>query len=109
MTVTHIIRNGELYSIKDAPAPKTNGRAAYVISDTQPLLWHPVTGKHTDSKSQFRKMTVASGCRELGNDVSMSPKRAPPKLDKHQRARDIKTAIDQLRSGYRGPQGGMRG
>ncbi len=108
MTITHIIRNGELYSIEDAPQPKTSG-APYVISDTQPLLWHPVTGKHTDSKSEFRKMTVAAGCRELGNDVNMSPKRTPPKLDKHQRARDIKTAIDQLRSGYRGPHGGMRG
>ncbi len=101
MTVTHIIRNGELYSIEDAPEAKSGGSAAYVISDTQDLLWHPVANKYTDSKSQFRKMTVAAGCREMGNDVSMSPKRAPPKLDKRQRAMDIKRAIDQLRSGYR--------
>ncbi len=110
MTVTHIIRDGELYSIEDAPAPKANGQAVYVISDTQEMLWHPVTGKRTDSKSEFRKMTVTAGCRELGNDVNMSGRRhGPPKLSKQERARAVKTAIDQLRSGYRGPHGGMRG
>ncbi len=97
---TYVLRNGKLVEKAKAFHYEGSG-AAYVISDTQDLLWHPVANTYTDSKSQFRKMTVAAGCREMGNDVSMSPKRAPPKLDKRQRAMDIKRAIDQLRSGYR--------
>lgn len=98
---TFVIRNGELVEKDLAGPPPSSGRSAYVISDTQPLLWHPTANRYTDSKSKFRQWTVASGCRELGNDVSMSPKRTPPKLDKRQRAMDIKRSIDQLRSGYR--------
>lgn len=100
---TYVLRNGKLVEKELAAPIETGGKAAYVISDTQDLLWHPVANVYTDSKSQFRKMTVAAGCRELGNDVNWNPKRSPPKLDKRQRAMDIKRAIDQLRSGYRGP------
>lgn len=100
---TYVLRNGKLIEKELAAPLATNGKAAYVISDTQDLLWHPVANKRTDSKSVFRRWTVEAGCREMGNDVSMRGRRAPPpKLDKHQRARDIKIAIDQLRSGYRG-------
>ena len=100
---TYVLRDGQLVEKATADYPSGHG-AAYVISDTQDLLWHPVANTYTDSKSQFRKMTVAAGCREMGNDVNMNPaKREPPKLDKHRRAMDIKRAIDQLRSGYRGP------
>jgi hypothetical protein len=99
---TYVLRHGKLVE-KAKAFYHEGGGAAYVISDTQDLLWHPVANVYTDSKSQFRKMTVAAGCRELGNDVNYNPKRSAPKLDKRQRAVDIKRAIDQLRSGYRGP------
>lgn len=99
---TYVWRNGQL--VEKSMAEPLGGSAAYVISDTQDLLWHPVANRHTDSKSVFRKWTVEAGCREMGNDVSMSGRNAAPtKLSKEQRSRDIKTAIDQLRSGYRGP------
>lgn len=40
----------------------------HIISDTQDLLRHPVTGKYHDSKSNFRKDTKASSCDEVGNE-----------------------------------------
>ncbi len=93
---TYVLRHGKL--VEKAKADYHVG-AAYVISDTQDLLWHPVTGKHTDSKSEFRKMTVAAGCREVGTDINFSPKRKPPKLDKYKRVEDIKRSIYELRNG----------
>jgi hypothetical protein len=39
----------------------------YVISDTQPMLQHPVTGKRYESKSRFRADTKAAGCIEVGD------------------------------------------
>ena len=97
MTVTHVIRNGELYKVEEAPAPKVTGPQRH-ISDVQDLLWHPTMNRYSDSKSRFREWTRQSGCREIGNDVSLNPTRKPPKLDKHKRAMDIKRAIEQLRS-----------
>ena len=96
---TYVVRNGKLVEKELAgPPPSSVGGAAYVISDTQPLLWHPVTGKYTDSKSTFRQMTVAAGCRELGNDVSMTSTRKPIKLDKRQRVEAIQRAIHEIRN-----------
>lgn len=31
-------------------------------------LWHPAANCHTDSKSEFRKLTRAHGCEELGTE-----------------------------------------
>jgi len=41
-----------------------------VITDSLPPggLKHPITGKYMDSKSEFRKVTKAFGCEELGNE-----------------------------------------
>ncbi len=96
---TYVLRNGKLVE-KAKAFYHEGGGAAYVISDTQDLLWHPVANKYTDSKSRFRQWTVAANCREVGNDVNYSPKRQLPKLDKAKRVDDIKRSIYQLRNGH---------
>lgn len=93
---TFVLRNGALVEKHLAPL-STSGPQRH-ISDTMGLTWHPATGKHLDSKSAFRRMTRDSGCREVGNDVPARPTRAPIRLSKQERARDIKRAIDTLRS-----------
>jgi len=30
--------------------------------------WHPADGRYYESKSKFRNVTKAHGCREIGND-----------------------------------------
>lgn len=44
----------------------------HLITDAMPDTWHPVDGKHYDSKSAFRKVTKASGRVEIG-DVKECP------------------------------------
>jgi len=97
---TYVIRNGELVE-KHLAEPLNEGRPAFnFISDTMDLTQHMADGKHYDSKSAFRRATRAAGCVEVGNEKLRPAPR--PMLDRTQRARDIKTAIEQLRAGYRG-------
>lgn len=42
--------------------------ATHVIIDTMNPLIHPITQKMMDSKSEFRKVTRAHGCEEVGNE-----------------------------------------
>lgn len=75
MTVTHIIRNGQLYEARNAPMPAAS-RAFGVITDTMSdAAPHPCTGKMMDSKSAFRRVTREHGCIEIGTE-KMSPGRA---------------------------------
>ena len=39
-----------------------------VIQDSMDATMHPATGKMMDSKSEFRKVTRAAGCVEIGNE-----------------------------------------
>lgn len=95
---TYVIRNGnvvekggsldiEVYEHNSAP---------YVISDSMDGLKHHGTGRITDSKSEFRKMTKAAGCLEVGNE-KIQP-RKPIRLDRRQRREDIKRSIYDLRN-----------
>lgn len=43
-------------------------RAHYIITDSMDPAAHPCTGKVMDSKSEFRKVTKAHGCVEVGNE-----------------------------------------
>lgn len=70
-------------------------RAFHYISDHQDMLWHPATGEHVDSKSRFRQITRERGCIEVGNEVQ---KREVVRPDKGQIGRDIKNAIERLKS-----------
>lgn len=98
---TYVLRDGNLVEKHLAAPLPTDDRPQRHISDVQDLLWHPTMNRYTDSKSRFRQWTRQSGCRELGNDVSMTPKRKPIKLDKRQRVEAIQKAIHQLRNGSR--------
>lgn len=47
----------------------------HVIQDSMDPTWHPCTGETMDSRSQFKRVTKAHGCIEVGNDPSvMNPK-----------------------------------
>ena len=93
---TYIWRDGEI--IEKNEAFRKQGHGVYVISDNMESLWHPATGKYTSSKSRFRQMTREAGCVEVGTDSSLYRKREPVRLTKEERSRDIKRAIEQLRS-----------
>lgn len=96
---TFVMRNGKIvekYGPEDIQEER--GYAPSVISDYLPgQLKHHGTGKHTDSKSDFRKMTRASGLTEYGNDA---PKpRKQERLSREDRRNDIGRAIYDLKNG----------
>lgn len=66
---TFVWRDGAL--IEKHLAPPQSG-VFHFISDTMDAVAHPCTGKLMDSKSEFRKVTRAHGCIEMGNDAPTS-------------------------------------
>lgn len=75
------------------PRERPANAAPHVITDIMDGTWHPVTGRVVDSKSEFRKMTRAAGCEEVG--TSKWPERVPAEPPKP--GMDIKRAIEELR------------
>lgn len=69
MRDTFVMRNGQIVRKEDAGPRPSSGRPLGVISDTMDAMVHPATGKLMDSKSQFRAMTRAAGCVEVGNET----------------------------------------
>lgn len=67
MRGTYVMRNGRLVR-KEHAAPRP-GSGLYVISDTMPDMRHPATGQVMNSKSQFRAITRAAGCVEVGTET----------------------------------------
>ena len=67
------------------------------ISDNMEPTRHMCDGKYYNSKREFRKVTKAHGCIEVGNDYKVTP-RGPIKLDKRQRREDIKRSIHELKN-----------
>jgi hypothetical protein len=69
-------------------------------------VYNPGTGKTYDSKSRYYKDLSARGKHiiERGESIDGSAQRAAADraLDQGSIGRDIKTAIDQLKAGYRG-------
>ena len=78
--------------------PQHVAGSLYVIGDTLPDLVHPANGKRYDSKSRFRAETKARGLVEFGTETQ---KRVETPMSPLKPA--IKTAIEQLRAGYRAP------
>jgi len=73
-------------------------KTAHVISDSMPMLKHMGTGRYSDSKSQFRAMTKASGAIEAGNDPAITrstPKDVQPITDY---VSDVKRAMQEVNS-----------
>jgi hypothetical protein len=92
---TYVIRDGVLIDKTDAaPLHSEASRAPGYISDHMDPTRHMADGRLYDSKSEFRKATKAAGCVEVGNE-RLKPF-APPKLDRAERAMDIKRAIYEL-------------
>lgn len=91
MTV-YVYRAGRLVDRETAP-PRHQGPVRGVISDTMySPLRHPSTGKLMDSKSQFRAVTRAHGCVEVGNDTQRDTRR----IDMPSLKGDISRAISEL-------------
>lgn len=68
----------------------------HIIRDVIDATWHPVDGKHYDSKSAFRNTTKAAGGIEVGNEQQ---KRKVHRSDVSKA--DIARAYDQVASGYK--------
>jgi hypothetical protein len=89
---TYVYRDGRLVE-KSTAAPRSRG--PYVISDALPDMIHPITGKPMDSKSNFRAVTRANGCVEVGNEVQRDTRRIDG-FDTQSRKADIAQAIKEL-------------
>lgn len=98
MRTRYVLRDGELVEKRYA-APLN--ASAYVISDHLDDVVCPLNGRPYDSKSAFYRTVRDAGCEIAGNDSSLTAKprefSTVPNVE-----RDIKTAIEQLRAGYRG-------
>ena len=90
----YVYRNGRLVPKHEAE-PLAGHTGAYVISDTMDALRHPITGRLMDSKSQFRSVTRAHGCVEVGNERQRDTRRLS-EFDKTSRINDIRRAITEL-------------
>jgi hypothetical protein len=72
------------------------GMAPAVISDHMEGIKHHGSGRYFTSKRAFSQETRRLGMVEMGNEL---PKpRQPIRLDKRQRADDIRKAIYELRN-----------
>jgi len=90
---TYVLRNGELVE-KHLATPKhvTPG----IIRDTIDTTWHPANGRHYDSKSEFRRVTKAHGCEEVGTE-RQKDRRVFNQVTKA----DVARAIEMVQQGYR--------
>ena len=94
---TYVMRNGELVDAATAPPRvQVHGVAPFVISDGMAPTLHHADGRYYDSKRQYRDVTRAHGCVEVGNERQKS--RQPVKLDKRRRVEDIKRSIYELQN-----------
>lgn len=66
----------------------------YVIDDTMPAVEHPCDGKKYDSKSEFRRVTKANGCVEVGYKLSELPDREPTRIPKEEIQQAIHRSLD---------------
>lgn len=87
---TYVMRAGKI--VDKSTAPPRGQRVGNVISDTMAGMRHPITGKLMDSKSQFRAVTRAHGCVEVGNEVQRDTRR----VDMTPLKGDIARAITEL-------------
>jgi hypothetical protein len=79
------------------PAPQRSHLAAPRIDrDGLDDLWHPHNGKHYDSKSEFRKVTKASGGEEVGTETQRD-NRTWDKVTKD----DVAQSVAMLQQGYK--------
>jgi hypothetical protein len=80
--------------VKMASEPKSTFHS--VIQDTMAATWHPANGQYYDSKSEFRRVTKAHGCVEVGDKDSFAPSK--PQDESRERKEAIRDSIEQLSS-----------
>jgi len=77
-----------------------HGAAVHYISDHMDFTQHMANGQYYDSKSEFRKVTKAYGCIEVGNEIpTLTKPRAPAPIDRRERREHIRRAIEELKRG----------
>ena len=73
--------------ISHAPRPAQRARSALaapmIITDEMPATRHMADGRHYTSKREFRAVTRAHGCVEVGNDPAMLRRSPRPKPDRN--------------------------
>ncbi len=79
---TYVMRDGKLVPKSQAapllqPAKRSHLPMPYFVRDEIPPTPHPCTGQVMTSLSEFRKVTKANGCVEVGNE-SLPAYRPPP-------------------------------
>lgn len=104
---TYVYRAGELVE-KDRAEPlhviraRSDLPSPFVSLDTMDETRHMADGKFYTSKSEFRRVTKAHGCVEVGDQKDFGRRRKMvPKLDKRQRKDDIRKAVYELKNGKR--------
>ncbi len=85
--------------VKDyVPKRSTVVPLPHFISDTMEPTEHPCTGKLMTSKTEFRAVTKAHDCTEVGNDPARF-KRTPPKRDPKANREALQRAEQMIRNG----------
>ena len=73
--------------ISHAPKPARRSRSALaapmIIGDEMPATRHMADGRHYTSKREFRAVTRAHGCVEVGNDPAMLRRPQRPRPDRN--------------------------
>jgi hypothetical protein len=88
-----------------AGAPSDKLPVPMFISDTMDATEHPCDGKRYDSKVQFRRVTKAHGCVEIGNDPGRFRKLQKQTIDRSAVRDSIQKAKARVARGERvGPQ-----
>jgi hypothetical protein len=99
---TFVMRKGVIVPIEEAePLIQMFGTGPAVISDTMPATRNMCDGKHYTSKAEFRQVTKAHGCIEVGTDTTQLKPRKKVPLDRRKRREDIKRVIHNLKNGVK--------
>lgn len=91
MTV-YVLRNGNLVE-KHRAAPK---HGAFIIGDTLPDTWNPLTNKRYSSKSRYYADTRAMGGEIVGNDPAGLRERKPIRPNVEPAALTVKRVMEQM-------------
>lgn len=94
---TYVFRNGKCVPKYKARPRETRQNATGVISDIMDPTWHPIDGKRYDSKAQFRQVTRAHGCVEVGNE-KMTPRKPRAEIPDRVYREQIERSIYELQN-----------
>lgn len=93
---TYVIRDGELVEKHLARPLHASSAAPMIRTDGMDAIRSMADGRMYDSKSAYYADLKARGCEIVGNDKAPFDRR--PTFEPQGVERDVKTAIEQLRS-----------